>query len=62
LQDKGVTPQEAYTLQVIQIEQMRKQMEDRDLDLVKEVESFTLNERALKQKLDEKEKHIQYLD
>ncbi len=41
---------------------MRKQMEDRDLDLVKEVESFTLNERALKQKLDEKEKHIQYLD
>jgi hypothetical protein len=37
-------------------------MEDRDLDLVKEVEGFNINERKLKRIINEKDKQIEYLD
>lgn len=37
-------------------------MEDRDLDLVKEVEGFNMNERKLKRIINEKDKQIEYLD
>ena len=39
-------------------ESLLQLMEERDLDLVKEVEQFNLNERALKNQLAEKERHI----